>query len=281
MALTTFQESICQLLAENRIKGGESYVAGGAALNLVLKAPRLSRDVDIFHDSTEALRVSWDRDSVLLLAHNYEVKVIREAAAYVEAVVRLGEDAVLVQWVRDSAFRFFPLIQNERLGLTLHPFDLATNKVLALVGRLEIRDWIDVLSCSSKMQPLALLAWSACGKDPGFSPLGILSEAARSSHYSDAELQQLSFDGDPPKIANLSQRWKEEMKVAPQYIELLPPEVVGQCLLNKMGTLLSVNTPSQLAELLEADQIVWHQGTLGGVWPTVKPCQSSEVDSFL
>ena len=33
------------------------------------------------------------------------------------------------------------------MGLALHPFDLATNKVLALVGRLEARDWVDVLTC--------------------------------------------------------------------------------------------------------------------------------------
>lgn len=36
-------------------------------------------------------------------------------------------------------------MEHEDLGLTLHPFDLATNKVLALVGRLEVRDWVDVL----------------------------------------------------------------------------------------------------------------------------------------
>ena len=33
MALTGFQRDICRLLAENRIRSGESYVAGAAALN--------------------------------------------------------------------------------------------------------------------------------------------------------------------------------------------------------------------------------------------------------
>lgn len=47
---------------------------------------------------------------------------------------------------RDSANRFFPLQPHEDLGLTLHPFDLATDKVPALVGRLEVRDWIDVIA---------------------------------------------------------------------------------------------------------------------------------------
>lgn len=271
MALTEFQESICRLLAENRIKGGESYIAGGVALNVALQAPRLSRDVDIFHDSTEALQVSWERDQALLLESGYRLDVIREVTAYVEAVVRKGDDAVLLQWVRDSAFRFFPLVEDARLGLTLHPFDLATNKVLALVGRLEIRDWIDVMECSSKLQHLALLAWAACGKDPGFSPLGILNEASRSSHYTEAELRQLSFAGDMPDIASLSFHWKNLLKAAPRFIELLPPERAGQCLLDAEGALLSVDAPEQLELVLEAGKYAWHEGTLGGVLPSVRP----------
>jgi len=38
-------------------------------------------------------------------------------------------------------------------ALALHPFDLATNKVLALVGRLEVRDWVDVIECDRRLQP--------------------------------------------------------------------------------------------------------------------------------
>jgi hypothetical protein len=39
---------------------------------------------------------------------------------------------VTIEWTRDSAFRFFPLVGHDDFGLVLHPFDLATNKVLAL-----------------------------------------------------------------------------------------------------------------------------------------------------
>ena len=55
MALTEYQRSVCRLLAGNRIRSGESYVAGGAALNELLRAPRLSRDIDLFHDTEQAL----------------------------------------------------------------------------------------------------------------------------------------------------------------------------------------------------------------------------------
>ena len=63
--------------------------------------------------------------------------------AYQVEVLR-GKDSVLIQWARDNAFRFFPLLEDDLLGLTLHPLDLASNKLLALVGRLEPRDWIDL-----------------------------------------------------------------------------------------------------------------------------------------
>jgi hypothetical protein len=169
MALTAFQRSVCRLLAEQRLASGESYVAGGAALNELLETPRLSRRV--FHDTEQALDASWTADRRLLQASGFELQIIRERSSFIEAEVRRGPDSVVLQWVRDSAYRFFPLLEHPELGLVLHPFDLATNKVLALVGRLEARDWVDVIECHDLLQPLGYLAWAACGKDPAFSPV--------------------------------------------------------------------------------------------------------------
>src|SRR5204863_278458 len=81
-------------------------------------------------------------------------EILRERPTFVEAIVRREGESVILQWTHDSAFRFFPLVAHPELGLTLHPFDLATNKVLALVGRVEARDWIDILQCDSAVQPL-------------------------------------------------------------------------------------------------------------------------------
>src|SRR5260370_37688965 len=88
--------------------------------------------------------------------------------------------------------------------LTLHPFDLATNIVLALVGRLEARDWVDVIACHQRIQRLGYLAWAASGKDPGFSPAAILEQAGRSARYSAVEIGELSFAGSSPESAELS-----------------------------------------------------------------------------
>jgi len=104
VALTPFQRRICRLLADHRIASGESYVAGGVALNELTGAPRRSNDIDLFHDADEALEASWEADRELLLAENFEVELLRERSFLVEARVRHGRESTLMQWARDSAY---------------------------------------------------------------------------------------------------------------------------------------------------------------------------------
>ena len=87
MALTAFQRSVCRTIAQSRIASGESYVAGGAALNEWLNAPRISRDVDLFHDTESALDSSWQSDRALLEHNGFRVDPLRERASFVEAEV--------------------------------------------------------------------------------------------------------------------------------------------------------------------------------------------------
>jgi len=268
MGLSVFQRAVCQLLARNRVRGGESYLAGGSSLNELLRAPRLSRDLDVFHDTDEALASSWQADRRLLEREGYAVTLFRERPGFVEADVRRGGEAVLIQWARDSAYRFFPLVWHDELGLTLHPFDLATSKVLALVGRVEARDFVDTLTCHERVQPLGYLAWAACGKDPGFSPLAILEEAARTSRYSEVELGALDFDGGPPDPRQLGQRWHEALRAARQLVAPMPPEEAGRAVLAADG-LLFRGDPEALGDALARDRLLFHPGSIRGALPSV------------
>lgn len=268
MALTDLQRDICRLLADNRIRSGESYVAGGAALNEILKAPRVSRDLDLFHDTAEALAAAWQADRVSLEAAGYVVSVLRERPSFVEAEVRRHQEPVVIRWTQDSAYRFFPLLRHDELGLALHPFDLATNKVLALVGRVEARDFIDTLACDQEIQPLGYLAWAACGKDPGFSPLAILDQAARSSRYAAVELAGLAFDGAPPDPAALSRRWHAALDSGRTIVGLLPPDEAGEAVLTKGAELLR-GGPDTLRAALASGALVFHAGKIGGAFPRI------------
>jgi hypothetical protein len=268
MALTPFQRDICRRLAARRRTEGESYVAGGVALTVALGTTRLSRDLDLFHDTTDAVARSWDADRETLNACHYTVTPIRERPGFVQATVSDGVHTLLVEWARDSAFRFFPLVEHDELGLTLHPFDLATNKVLALIGRLEVRDWIDVIACDRQLQPFGYLVWAACGKDPGFTPAGVLHEARRSSHYSTAEIEALAFDGPPPDAAELGRRWHHIQNAAEAIVAALPSERVGQAVLSADRHLFRGDA-SQLRDAVANGDLHFHPGRIGGAMPRI------------
>ncbi len=268
MVLTALQRDICRLLAHNRIASGESYVAGGAALNELLSAPRISRDIDLFHDTDEALTRSWEADRAALLGSGFSVAPILERPTIVEAEVARGPERVRMEWARDSAFRFFPLVTHDELGLTLHAFDLATNKVLALVGRLEVRDWVDVIASDARIQPLGFLAWAACAKDPAFSPTSILEAAARSSRYSADEVATLSYVATPPDPGELARTWHRILDQARRVVELLPPEEVGTCVLDDSSGLFRGSEP-ELRAALGAGALRFHHGRIGGALPRI------------
>lgn len=271
MVLSLFQLDVCRLLASRRKPEDlpQSYLAGGATLNALLNTPRLSRDVDLFHDTLDALEATWKVDRAALLSAGYDVKTLRERPGFVEALIARGGQSVLLQWVRDSAFRFFPLLPHPDLGLTLHPFDLATNKILALVGRIEARDWVDALECHRHVSPLGLLAWAACGKDEGWNPQLILEEAARNGRASPLEWQQLEWQGAAPDPIEFKTQWRKALASAPEIIEILPLETLGLAVLDAAGAPFRGDVAA-LQAALERDELRFHAGYVGGAWPLLK-----------
>ena len=267
MALTRYQSEILRLLAGNRKSNAGSYVAGGLALNHRLGTPRLSRDIDIFHDSTTALAESWRIDRETLLAAGYSVKTLREWSNFIEAEVCLNGDRTEIQWGVDSAYRFFPLVEDETTGFTLHPIDLASNKLSALVGRTEPRDWIDVITAISEMQPLAYLLSAACGKDPGFSPSSMLEYVAR-RHYNQTEIDEKIIPAGIYDAAKLCTFWHEEVNRAREMVMLLPRDKAGMCVLDKSGNPYKGGT-EQFRAALAAGEVVFHEGRICGAWPRI------------
>jgi hypothetical protein len=273
MALSDFQRDLCRLLAQSRQEAGLSYIAGGAALNEMMDSPRLSRDVDIFHDTLEALEATWKSDRTQLENAGYQITPIRTLTGFIEAEIARGDDRVLLQWARDSAFRFFPLLPHPDFGLTLHPFDLATNKVLALVGRLETRDWIDALACHENIAPLGLLAWAACGKDEGWNPQLIIEEANRNARLSGEEWQEIEWQGDAPNLVEMKTRWRRAVTQAQEIIVLLPPEEIGHAVLNESNEIFRGDIEA-LQIALEESQLQFYAGHIGGAWPQIKPIEN-------
>ena len=266
MAVTAFQAKILKLLASNRVRNGETYVAGGLALNHQLRTPRVSEDIDVFNNSYEAMTAAADIDRAALVAAGYEVKLKRERDFIVEVTVSDGGETTDIQWVQDSAYRFFPLVEDELLGVTLHPFDLATNKLLALAGRRVPRDWIDTISCSEKLQPLGFLAWAANGKDLGLTPYYILDMAVR-TRYVQSEID-VAVRGEKFDVAALSLKWHEMIEEGRKIVAALPPEHVGKAVLNRDGSLF-LGKAEDIPDAIASGEVVFHEGRICGAWPQI------------
>jgi hypothetical protein len=151
----------------------------------------------------------------------------------------------------------------------IHPFDLATNKVLALAGRLEPRDWIDVLTTHDSLQPLGYLVWAACGKDPGFGPASLPAEAGRTGRYAQVELNELAFDGSTPDARVLGAKWHRMLSEAQTIVEGLPSHESGKAVLDSQGAPYRQG-PERLKADLQEHTVVFHEGRIRGVWPALR-----------
>ena len=267
MALTVFQSGILKLIAENRRKNPGSYVAGGLALNHRLSEPRQSRDIDIFHDSEKALSESWRSDRERLEGNGYSVEPLREKSSFIEAVVSKDGERTEIQWGVDSAYRFFPLVEDEVAGFTLHPVDLAVNKLSALVGRTEVRDWIDVMTAIRRIQPLVYLLSAACGKDPGFSPTSMLEYVAR-RHYAQVEVDAEISPKGAYDAAELSRFWHAQVDRAREDVREFPRDMAGTCVLDRDGNPFKGDM-AQLSAAMAAGEVVFHEGRICGAWPQI------------
>ena len=265
MAVTRFQAEILQRIARLRIDHGETYIAGGLALNHQLRRPRVSSDIDVFNSTYEALEYAADRDCKLLEEAGYQVTVTRKRDYIVEVRVSNGSESTEIQWVQDSAYRFFPLVIDELLGLTLHPFDLATNKLLALANRRVPRDWVDTITSSECVQPLGYLAWAGTGKDPGLTPNYILEMAVR-TRYSQLEFDMAIANHADYDVAELSRKWHQMIDEAREIVSILPVEAVGKVVMTRDGELFRGNR-DELAAAVREDRLEYHEGTIGGAWP--------------
>ena len=262
MPIGPFEQEVLRLLAANR--NPDSYVRGATVLNQSPSSPRSSRDVDLFHDTTESLGQSADRDIATLKAAGFAVEEPdRRHETFCRAVVGRAGKRTKIEWVYDSAFRFFPVEPDPDLGWRLNFWDAAVNKVLALAGRSEIRDWVDVLHLHAKHLHLGALAWAGTGKDPGLTPEAIIRWAGRQAVYRQEDLADLTLTR-PATLPELKEGWLEASSAALDLIGRLPPAEVG-CLYLDQACQAVCPDPAGSG----FPKLTRHFGSVKGAWPRI------------
>jgi len=256
--LTEFQAALARLLSQNRSE--DSYLAGGAAILIEPESERYSNDLDYFQDSEARVAAAFAADRRLLREHGYDLRVDLNQPGYIRAVVRRENSSTKVEWARDSTWRFMPVVRDERVGFALHPVDLATNKVLALAGRDEARDVLDILYQHREVLCLGALCWAACGKDPGYTPLSLLELLRRRGHVQREDLQRLNLAA-PIDLRELKSQWIAALDTVEPFAGALPAEQIG-CLYYSASRRAFVD-PREIADAVP------HFGRPGGVLPRV------------
>jgi len=256
--LTPLQASIAELLAANRTP--DSYLAGGAAMHIEPNSKRRSDDLDYFHDSEERVATAFAQDEALLSREGYLVEVLLRQPGFVRALVRKNDGETKVEWAHDSAWRFLPTVRSARAGFQLNAIDLAVNKLLALVGRDEPRDYLDIHE-AMRVLPLGALCWAASGKDPGFTPHMLLDLLRRRGRYRPEDFARLDL-AEPVNLPALKARWLAALDDAERFFATRDP--------SEVGCLYYSRTKKTFVQPEPGEDVVPHYGRPGGVIPSLR-----------
>lgn len=261
MPLTPFQREVARVLAANR--NPESHIAGGAVINRSEAGLRISDDLDVFHDVAASVTASADADEKSLQAAGYSVSWTQRGEGMVKAEVTRAGQHVRLDWSTDSAFRFFPVQPDEEFGYCLHKADLATNKVLALAGRSEVRDFLDILLIDRTYLSFGAVVWAACGKDPGFTPALVLDQTNRHSRYQESDIRGENLVR-PVDLRELKRQWLEARTRAERLCEELPAAELGCLYLDTEHNPVSPDPSSP-----GFPKLTRHFGCVKGAWPRI------------
>jgi hypothetical protein len=261
--LTEFQRALLAVLAPAR--SPDSYLAGGAALHFTPQSLRYSRDLLFFHDSEERVAGAFAGDRETLDREGYEVGLLLSQPGTIRALVSKGDQSTQVEWAHDSTWRFMPVVQDELGGYLLHEMDLAVNKVLALAGRNEVRDFVDVVYLHREVLPLGALVWAAVGKDPGFNPASLLERLSRRGRYRPEDVARLDL-ARPFDLVRAKEAWLQALDAAEAFVARQPPD--------ELGALYWSTAEERFVAPDQPDSdgsrdVVPHFGRPGGVLPTV------------
>ena len=176
-----------------------------------------------------------------------------------EASVEKGGDRMQLEWLTDSAFRFFPTQPDDMFGYVLHPADLATNKASAAADRRVPRDIVDLVTIHESILPLGAVVAAACGKFIGTTPEEMLAEITRHSRFTAEEFQVLATE-QPIDVHGLHRRIRGMIENAEAFIAKLPSDAVGVIFMD-----------GERAVQPDVNRLSMYQrkaGAPGGLWPS-------------
>lgn len=186
--LTPFQKRILKAFTEIE-ESKAFYLAGGTALSVFYLAHRHSEDFDLFTGDEPLIAIVARKFKSRLQAEGIVVEEIRSFSSFWDAVASERDERFKIQLAYDSPFTLQPPIESDNLRVQSFE-DIAAGKLLALFGRAEERDFIDVY-CIVKDGRISLdrMIELAKNKDPGLDEYYLAVAFAQSEKLPDDPAQ--------------------------------------------------------------------------------------------
>lgn len=163
--LTLLQRRVIEIVSQLP-EAHDAALAGGAAMIARGLVDRTTRDVDFFTTSADAVNGLHGAVQRALTHAGYQVRTVRAVSGFVRLEVSHRGETCEVDLAHDARLR--PTERGD-LGATLAAEELAADKMLALFGRAEARDFVDVDALVDHFGRERLLTLAA-EKDAGFTP---------------------------------------------------------------------------------------------------------------
>lgn len=201
--LSPLQERVATIIA-GLDEARDFALAGGGAMIVRGDIQRQTRDLDFFGltaNSVDRLVPAVDR---ALEAVGFKVHHVHESHGFARMIIESGEDQTELDLGTDA--RLFP-VEPGNPAPRLSGEELAVDKVLAVFGRAEARDFVDLMAIEPRYG-LDRLCQLAAEKDRGFLPsvfADMLSQFGR--------LRRDEFELDDAGYAQLCRtvkRWREQ-----------------------------------------------------------------------
>lgn len=200
--LSPLQEQVAEIVSSLE-EAQDFALAGGAALIARGDVQRQTRDLDFFGLTGEAVDRLVPAAERALQAAGLGVQRIQVNPGFARLIVARGDDRTELDLAADA--RLFPA-EPGRPAPMLAGEELAADKILALFGRAEARDFVDLLAIEPHYG-LDRLCRLAAEKDLGFSPARFAEMLGRFGR-----LRRDEFELDDARYEQLArevQRWRE------------------------------------------------------------------------
>jgi hypothetical protein len=159
------------------------WLTGGTALAAYYLGHRLSEDLDFFTATPHAVPLAVHAIRDPLAAAGFEITVVRDFPTFAELSASGHGEVLKIDLAEDTPFRLAPTRPGAAEGVALDSLeDISANKLSALFGRSEPKDFVDVYFLTRERAPLEVLVGEARRKHLGIDDYWLAQAYARARH---------------------------------------------------------------------------------------------------